>query len=306
MSRALIIILTLIFGTVYGQTFEDLTNSARKAEQGKNYRQAIDLYNQALDLDRGNYFIYNKLSLMHYHLGHLDSAVVYCDMTLKIVPDDTTALYQRGHCYLDKGMHQKALDDFRLSFERTNHRNAHASFNIGKCYFELGEIEKAMEYYQTTLNLDPNDKYSLYELGVCYASLLTPDKDNSLLYYNKAIDKDENYYDAYFNRGLLYATQFKDLKKGHADLERSVEIRPKNKLSYLYNGMLYRDEEEFGKAKDMFNRVIELYPDYAVAYFERAMTWYNIGVLNMVCRDLDKAESLGYSKATEAKAQACK
>jgi len=306
MRKTLLIILTLIVCKTYGQTFEELTSSAIKSAQEKNYRQAIDLYNKALKLDKENYFIYNKLSLMYYYLDNLDSSIVYCDLTLKIVPNDTTALYQRGHCYIDKGEYQKALNDFTLSFEKTNKRNSNASFNIGKCYFGLGNIDKAIEFYKTTLSLEPNDKYSFYELGYCYASLATPDKDNALKYYTKAIDQDKNYYDAYFNRGLLSATQFKNLKKGHADLERSIEIRPKNKLSYLYNGMLYRDEEDYGKAKDMFNKVIELYPNYADAYFERAATWYEIGILNMVCKDLDKAESLGYTKAIDTKKQLCK
>ena len=296
----------MIVCNTYGQTFEELTSSAVKAGKEKNYRQAIDLYNKALKLDHENYFIYKKLSLMYYNLHNLDSSIVYCDLTLKIVPNDTTALYQRGHCYLDQTKFQKALDDFTLCFEKTNKRNSSASFNIGKCYFGLGNIDKAIEFYKTTLNLEPNDKYSFYELGYCYASLSTPDKDNALKFYNQAIDQDKNYYDAYFNRGLLYATQFKDLKKGHVDLERSIEIRPKNKLSYLYNGMLYRDEEDFGKAKDMFNKVIEFYPNYGDAYFERAVTWYKIGILNMVCNDLDKAENLGYTKATETKKQLCK
>lgn len=306
MRKILAIILTVFITKTYGQTFEELTSSAIKAGQGKNYRQAIDFYNQALSLDNENYFIYNKLSLMYYYLGNLDSAIVFCDLTLKTVPNDTTALYQRGHCYIDKGEYQKALNDFTLSFEKTDKRNSNAAFNIGKSYFGLGDIDKAIEFYKTTLTLEPNDKYSFYELGYCYASLSTPDKDNALKYYTKAIDQDKNYYDAYFNRGLLYATQFKNLKKGHADLERSIEIRPKNTLSYLYNGMLYRDEEDFGKAKDMFDKVIELYPDYAIAYFERAVTWYKIGILNMVCKDLEKAESLGYTKATKTKEQVCK
>jgi tetratricopeptide (TPR) repeat protein len=144
MKKTLIIILTLIVCKTYGQTFEELTSSAIKAGQEKNYRQAIDLYNQALKLDNENYFIYNKLSLMYYYLDNLDSSIVYCDLTLKIVPNDTTALYQRGHCYLDKGKNQNALDDFTKSFEMTNKRNSNASFNIGKCYFGLGNIDKAI------------------------------------------------------------------------------------------------------------------------------------------------------------------
>lgn len=306
MKKAFLIALILIVGKTYGQTFDELTSAAIKAEKEKNYTQAIDLLEKALKLDNGNYFIYNKLGLMYYHLNNLDRSIEYCNLTLKKIPNDSTALYQRGFCYMDKNEFQKAINDFTLSFEKTNKKNSNASFNIAKSYGELGNFDKAIEYYNLTLILEPNDKYSFYELGRSYASLQKPDKVNALKFYNKAIEQDKNYYDPYFNRGLLYATQYKDIKKGHQDLEKSIEIRPKNKLSYLYNGMLYRDEEDFGKAKDMFTKVIELYPDYANAYFQRAVTWYKIGILNMVCKDLDKAESFGSTDATEYKKQVCK
>lgn len=306
MKKTIIILLTLIVCKAYGQSFKELTSSAVKAENEKNYRQAIDLFNKALKLDNGNYLIYNKLGLMYYNLNNIDSSILYCNLTLKEHPSDTAALYLRGYCYMDRGNFQKAIDDFTLAFEKTNKRNSDVAFNIGKSYFGLHNIGKAIEYYKITLELEPKDKYSFYQLGYCYASLATPDKDSALEYYNKAIEVDKAYYDAYLNRGLLYDTQFKNLKKAHEDLEKSIEIRPKNKFSYLYNAMVYRDEEDYAKAKDVFTKVIDLYPDYAQAYFERAITWYKIGVLNMVCKDLDKAESLGYSKATETKKQICK
>ena len=66
------------------------------------------------------------------------------------------------------------------------------------------------------------------------------------------------------------------------------------------------DEQEYGKAKDIYDKVIELYPDFGQAYYERARAWYGIGVLNMTCKDLDKAEALGFAQATEGKKQLCK
>ncbi len=73
-------------------------------------------------------------------------------------------------------------------------------------------------------------------------------------------------------------------------MEKSIEIRPKNQLSYLYNGLLYFGENEFGKSKDIYKKVIDLYSQFGQAYYERARAWYGIGVLNMVCNDLVKAE----------------
>ncbi len=298
--------LLLFVSSSYAQTFEELTTSALKATNENKFREAINLYNQALELDNNNHFIFNKISLMYYSLDNFDSSIVYCNLTLKFVPNDTTALFQRGHSYMEKEMYQEALNDFLRSFEYSNKRNVHCAFNVGKAYSNIGNLEKAIEYYKITLTLDPNDKYASYELGYCYASLPKPDKENALKYYDKAIEQDNNYYDAYFNRGLLHAVQFKNYQKGHQDLEKSINIRPKNKLSYLYNGMLYRDEEKFDKANEMFNKVLELYPDYAKAYYERAITWYHIGVLNMVCKDLEKALELGYRKAKDAIKELCK
>ncbi len=224
---------------------------------------------------------------------------------MKDNPNDSTAYYRRGFTYLDSGEYQKALNDFTIAFEMSK-TSSHACFNIGKSYAGLGNYDKAIEYYQLTLTLLPNDKVSFYELGYCYAARSNPNRDSALIYYNKAIEQDKNYYDPYFNRGLLYAKQFKDLKKAHQDLEKSIEIRPKNQLSYLYNGLLYFDEQEYGKAKDIYDKVIELYPDFGQAYYERARAWYGIGVLNMTCKDLDKAEALGFAQATEGKKQLCK
>lgn len=307
MRKTFLALFTLIALCVQAQsTFQEFITDAINAGEKKEHQLAINLYHKALELDPGNYHVYNRISTGHYLLKNLDSAIYYCNLTLSIVPSDTAALYQRGHCYLDKREYEKALGDFTATFEGKNKMDADASFNIGKCYFGLNNMEKAIEFYKITLALEPSDKYSNYELGYCYASLAKPDKAAALKYYTEAIKQDPNYYDAYFNRGLLYAVQFKDKKKGHADLERSIEIRPRNQLSYLYNGMLYREEKILDKARSMFDKVIELYPDYALAYYERAVTWYDIGVLNMLCRDLEKAEQLGYQKATEVRKKTCK
>lgn len=298
-------VLAFLISTTQAQSFEELTTSALKAQTEKHFDEALDLYHSVLQLDKGNFHIYNRIARIYYELGQLDSSLHYGSLTLHLIPDDTTALDQRGHCYLDRDQFHEALADFTALFEATHHKDPDASFNIGIAHKGLGDFSRAIEFFDLTLTLEPHDKYSFYELGYCYAALPTPDRDVALKYYTRAIKEDERYYDPYLNRGLLYAVQFNDLERAHRDLEQSIAIRPKNHLSYLYNGMLYRDEEEFAKAKDMYNQVIEILPDYAEAYFERGVVWYNIGVVNMACKDLSKAESLGHSGAKVLKKRMC-
>jgi tetratricopeptide (TPR) repeat protein len=163
-----------------------------------------------------------------------------------------------------------------------------------------------LQDYKKQLALKPNDTLLLYQVGHYFAADTTGlQKDSALKYYNKAISKSQAFYEAYLDRGYLYALQFGSYRKAHKDFEKSIEIRPMNHLSYLYNGMLYFNEKEYEKSKLMYDKAIELYPDFGEAYYERSFAWYQIGINTMVCSDLDTAAKLGFTKAEEAKQTYC-
>jgi tetratricopeptide (TPR) repeat protein len=168
------------------------------------------------------------------------------------------------------------------------------------------ENEVRLQNYKRELALNPNDTLIMYQLAHCFAADTTGlQKDSALKYYNKAIDKSHAFYEAYLDRGYLYALQFGNYKKAHKDFEKSIAIKPINQFSYLYNGMLYFNEKEYIKAKEMYDKAIALYPDFGEAYYQRSFAWYAIGINTMVCSDLDMAAKLGFAKAEEAKQTYC-
>jgi tetratricopeptide (TPR) repeat protein len=163
-----------------------------------------------------------------------------------------------------------------------------------------------LQNYRKALAINPDDTTLLFQVGHYFASDTTNlQKDSALKYYNKAIDKSHAFYEAYLDRGYLYALQFGNYKKAHKDFEKSIAIRPMNKFSYLYDGMVYFTEKEYIKAKEMYDKAIELYPDFGEAYYERSFAWYGIGINTMVCSDLDMASKLGFAQAEEAKKDYC-
>ncbi|UAY53475.1 tetratricopeptide repeat protein [Ferruginibacter albus] len=167
------------------------------------------------------------------------------------------------------------------------------------------DISRSLKEYKKALALTPNDTLLLYQIGHCFASGDTPEKDSALKYYNKAIDKSKAFYDAYLGRGYLYALLFGNFRKAHKDFDKSIEIKPMNQYAYLYSGMLYFNERDYQKAKAMYDKAIALYPDFGEAYYERSKAWYEIGVNTMVCKDLDTASKLGFAKAEEDKKIYC-
>lgn len=163
-----------------------------------------------------------------------------------------------------------------------------------------------LQDYKKALVLNPRDTLLLYHIGHCYAADTSYQfKDSALKYYNKAINYSHAFYEAYLDRGYLYALQFGNNKKAHKDFEKSIEIKPENSLSHLYNGMLYYNEKEYKKAMEMYNKAIELNADFGEAYYERSRVWYVMGINTMVCSDLDKASTLGFAQAVEAKKVFC-
>ncbi len=290
-------------GRVYGQSFNDYANAGVMAERQNNFHEALKDYLKAYELAPSNPQIEQKVGLMYYYLQKLDSAIAFYSDALQQNPKDSVSYFYRGNCYLYSNNNQQALDDFISYSKLTKKPDSYIIYDIGKCYEGLGDYDAAIDHFNRVLTFRPYDKNSFYDLAYCYT--LKFDKYNAMKYYNKAIAQDPNYYDAYLNRGLLFESQFKNAAKAHQDFERSIEIKPNNRLSYLYEGELFNDENQFTRAKDIFDKVIGMYPDFAEAYCGRALSLDGLGETSAACNDLDVAQKLGCKKAAEYRKKIC-
>jgi tetratricopeptide (TPR) repeat protein len=84
--------------------------------------------------------------------------------------------------------------------------------------------------------------------------------DRAIEYYAKAIEKDPENVDAYYNRGTAYCEFFHHYDK--------LPRQP-----YVEAG-LGDEEEAFQNAMADFNQSLELDPDYALAYFGKGNAYY--------------------------------
>jgi len=89
------------------------------------------------------------------------------------------ARYYAGICYLKKGEYQNAIDNLE-SFDSEDHIVGPMAIGaIGDAYMELGQTDKAIEYYQKAYEKDNNDFTSpmfLLKVGWAYESLNQWDK----------------------------------------------------------------------------------------------------------------------------------
>ena len=105
--------------------------------------------------------------------------------------------------------------------------------DLGVCYYELGNLDGALENFNEATKANPSYAQSYTNRGNCYRKLATHDATK-----------------------LLSAQE---------DYTRAVELDPTNPKSYNNRGALLLKMNQYGEAFADFEKALELQPSYEVA-----------------------------------------
>lgn len=154
----------------------------------------------------------------------------------------------RGENYSFEKDYLKALNEFSQAY-KMNPRNTVTLLGIGYCNFELGNGDKATEYYRKALQSDPknvvaikNLSYLYYKKGdsltaVSYLKMLPPDLKDLFIYkvsgyiYLDLKDYNRSYY--YLNKAIIEDKSFdSELVYKYATLLRTMN-KPNSIYTFL-------------------------------------------------------------------------
>jgi len=111
--------------------------------------------------------------------------------------------------------------------------------------------------------------------------------EQAILEFNKAIELDSRYADAYFHRGIAYITQNSNIQAVQ-DVDRATDLDPEyGKACSTYSGTL-----DFDRALAEYNEAIRLNPEYAAPHIARGFAYLLLGHDEMAMADFDKAVEL--------------
>ena len=118
-------------------------------------------------------------------------------------------------------------------------------FSEGRKYFNNGEYQKAIEYYNKILELDVNYSDAYNNRGLAYDNL--GEHLKAIEDHNKSIELDPNASDAYYNRGITYANLGKNLK-AIEDYTEAIRIDPNDSDAYNNSGLTYFEQSKYEEA----------------------------------------------------------
>jgi Tfp pilus assembly protein PilF len=151
-------------------------------------------------------------------------------------------------------------------------------FNLGVESYHRREISKAVQAYQKAVEIDPNYIEAYNNLGVIYQELGNFDK--ALQAYQKALEINPRYEKTLNNLGILFFLSERYEQSIEA-FEKALAINPDNVESHINLGILFKKRGQVDRAIESYQKALTINP-------LNGETHYNIGLLyeQMGRRDL--------------------
>jgi tetratricopeptide (TPR) repeat protein len=270
------------------------------------YDEAIQDLQTALSMDSTN---------VDYH--HL-LADVYMDyfrsrLALRTM-ERAAALYpERIPTLLKLSEFQYILKQYEASFAtldkilKLNPRNPDAFFMMGMNFKETGDTTRAINSFQTAVEIEPAMVDGWISLGQLHASIGSPLAER---YFNNAIDEAPPgpvsiiplHAKADYLRDQGKLEEAKTLYKQINQLDRQYQE------GYFNMGVIFLKQDSIEKAYEHFNMAVEMYPLYIKAYYYRGLTAEVLGRIDQAKADYQHALNLApdYTEAQQGLARLAK
>ncbi len=261
-------------------SFDDYYNQGISAFNQKNYEQAINKFTRALSLDPNHADAYVWRSDAYIQLSQYQQAIEDCTQIISIDPDNIPAYVRRGFARLSLEEYQQSLEDsnraislISLTFNQT-HTNSwlsQAYAQQGDAHQALGNSNEAIENYQKSLDIVPNDDLR--------AKL-------------DALNNAKNHlFDQYFNQGITLFNKEK-YQQAIDKFTRALTLNPNHIQVYGWRRDAYIQLGQYQQAIEDCTQIIRIDPHDIPAYVRRGFAHLSLGEYQQSLEDSNRAISL--------------
>ena len=133
---------------------------------------AIEALEKAVSLQPDDATAYGNLGAAYCDVGQFDNAMDCLKKALEIRPDFALAHANLGYVYRVRGQYPQAIAHLMRALGLHGQRaDVEIYLNIGDTYYNMGEREKAITYFQKAIQLNPGHANAHLLLGMTYRAL---------------------------------------------------------------------------------------------------------------------------------------
>ena len=164
-------------------------------------------------------------------------------------------------------------------------------------YREEGQLNKALRDHNKAIALKPLDASAYVSRGFTFFRFNMFEK--ALQDFDAAEKLNPKNYIIYKNRSNVYL-KLGDYSKAQFELEKYIRFNHSDSEMWAILGRIYRVNKELAKSLSAFNRAIHLEPHKLDYYYQRLITFYEMGDLQMARNEMNFLKSKGYKSPNPA------
>ena len=142
-------------------TIEEIFSLALQNQQKNNFKEALNFYNQVLEIDPNNLNARINLGVLFKELGDNKKAKNCFEKVIEINANYVDAHYNLGNILKDLKEYQKAIDCYEKVI-KLNRDYVNAHYNLGAIFIELGQYQKAKDCFEKAIEINPNHTMSYW------------------------------------------------------------------------------------------------------------------------------------------------
>jgi type IV pilus biogenesis/stability protein PilW len=175
-------------------------------------------------------------------------------------PKEAAYHNKMGMAYLNEGKVQLAFVEFQKAIQMEPN-NKEIVYNLGLVYFELEDYAKARQYFLKAVGLDPQFANAYNNLGATYMRL--KQWNEAVEAFRKALANPlyQTPEWAFYNLGISYY-RLGDYDKAVDAFKDAIRRDKSFSLPYYAMALAYNKLEKYGDAAEIMDRAVEIDPDY--------------------------------------------
>ncbi len=229
--------------------------------KGLQIQKAIDAFKKAISVDPKSKEAHLKLSELYLYIKAYTPCLSEANEALMIDKNIAKAYFIKGFAYKETADTPKAISSFQTAVEiQSEYYDA---------YIQLGNIEAArkhkiaLQYYNNALRLQPNSTEALYNRGLLFQNM--GELDKALEDYNSILKTDNNYADAHYNIGYIDLANNKEYKSAITHFTNAIRINNQYAEAFYNRGVAFELLGDKKSAEKDYRQALNIIPTFKLA-----------------------------------------
>ncbi|HLO55951.1 MAG TPA: tetratricopeptide repeat protein [Saprospiraceae bacterium] len=218
-----------------------------------NSKEAVNTMNQVLTIYPERVPSLLKLAELKFILEDYDSSILTINEVVRIDPQNAEGYFMLGMNFRAIGEKERAVNSFQTAVEMDS--------GLTDAWMILGEMHeekkdpKALKYYESAILSNPKSMQALHAKAFYLQN--HGDVHQAQEIYRNIIVTDKTYAEAYLNSGLLYMDE-DSISRAYEQFDLLTSVAPTNYLGFYYRGIVNEKKGNKDAAKKDYESAYNL------------------------------------------------